>query len=155
MLNIISKTAMALMFASALSMGACTQFNTQVADPLLKDLAQIANTAQTDLQNVENVANAATPPDTDGATCAAAVITVLGQIQKVNAADTTANAGVFTIAEMASLFQPGSAQYNQAQNTIATGCISKANDVLGAANVVALGGVASVLPKLLPLAAAG
>jgi hypothetical protein len=140
--------------AALVALAGCAGFNTQVVDPALKTLAQVANTATADLTNVEAVAKAATPPDTDGFNCAAATLVVLGQIQQVTAANNLSNAGAFTAAEMASLFQPGSAQYNQATNTIASGCVAKANDVLGAANVLAAGGVVAVLPKILPLAAA-
>lgn len=142
-----------LIVAALLALAGCA-LNSTVVDPALKTLAQIGNTAQSDLQNTEAVAKAATPPDTDGYNCAAAVLVVNSQIMQVNAANNTANAGIFTAAEMASLFQPGSAQYNQAVNTIGTGCIAKANDVLGAANVVAAGGVMAILPQVIPLAAA-
>lgn len=141
--------------AAALPLFACSQFNTNVADPAFKSLAQLANTAVADLRVAENVANAATPPDADGYNCAAAAITAIGYIQKVNGAATAGQgAGVFTAAEMASLFQPESAQYKQVVNTVGTGCIAKANDIMGAAQVVAAGGVMAILPQILPLAAA-
>ena len=145
-----------LLFAAAavLSLAACAALNSKVVDPLLTDLQKINATAAADLNNAEAVAKAATPPDTDGANCAAAVLTVQGQIAQVMAANDLSNAGMLTAAEVASLFQPGSAQYNQAENTVATGCIAKANDVLGAAKVVAAGGVAAVLPQIIQLAAA-
>lgn len=135
-------------------LGGCQQFNSQVADPALKTLAQIGNTAVTDATQAKVVALAATPPDTDGANCWTGVITAIGEIQQVNAAAGGANAGVFTTAEMASLYQPGSAQFNQVTNLIASACVAKSNDVLGAANVLAAGGVMAVLPKVIPLAAA-
>ncbi|HUK59367.1 MAG TPA: hypothetical protein VLV50_09065 [Stellaceae bacterium] len=145
-----------LLFAAAavLSLAACAALNSKVVDPLLTDLQKINATAAADLNNAEAVAKAATPPDTDGANCAAAVLTVQGQIAQVMAANDLSNAGMLTAAEVASLFQPGSAQYNQAENTVATGCIAKANDVLSAAKVVAAGGVAAVLPQIIQLAAA-
>lgn len=144
-----------LIFGPVLLAG-CTAFNTAVVDPALKSLAQLANTSVADLQIAENVANAATPTDTDGYNCAVAAVNAIGYIQKVNTAATAGGtkAGVFTAAEMTSLFQPGSAQYKQVTNLIASGCIAKANDVLGAANVLAAGGVMAVLPQILPLAAA-
>lgn len=148
------KTLTAIGLTVAIGLGGCGAFNQNVTDPLLSDLQQINATALSDLQNVENVAKAATPPDTDGYNCAAAVIVVQGQIGQVMAANNMANAGVLTAAEIASLFQPGSAQYDQAENTIATGCIAKANDMLGAAKVLALGGVAAVLPQIIQLSAA-
>lgn len=136
-------------------LGGCQQFNSQVSDPALKTLAQIGNTAVADATQAKAVALAATPPDTDGANCWTGVITAIGEIQQVNAAAGGSNAGVFTTAEMASLYQPGSAQFNQVTNLIASACVAKANDVLGAANVLAAGGVMAVLPKVIPLAAAG
>lgn len=120
-------------------------------------LSRIMNTSSADLQTAQNVANAATPPDLDGARCAAAVLVVQGEVQKVVAAQASGTQGAFTTAEMLSLFQPGSAQFNQAYNTAATGCIAKANDVMGAANVLLAGGIAGVLAAtntVIPLGAA-
>jgi hypothetical protein len=120
-------------------------------------LTKINATGQADLLGVEAVAKAATPADLDGYNCAAAAITVAGQIQQVNtAASSTTGAGVLTAAEMGTLFAPGSAQFNQAQNTLASGCIAKANDVVGPAGVAVGGGVIGLLNagKLLPLVAA-
>lgn len=136
-------------------LGGCQQFNSQVSDPALKTLAQIGNTAVADATQAKAVALAATPPDTDGANCWTGVITAIGEIQQVNAAAGGSNAGVFTATEMASLYQPGSAQFDQVTNLVASACVAKANDVLGAANVLAAGGVMAVLPKVIPLAAAG
>lgn len=120
-------------------------------------LSRIMNTSAADLTTAENVANAATPPDADGAHCAAAVLVVQGEVGKVVAAQGAGTQGAFTTAEMLSLFQPGSAQFNQAYNTVATGCIAKANDVMGAANVLLAGGIAGVLAAtntVIPLGAA-
>lgn len=146
-----------LAILAILVVGGCQQFNTQVASPALQTLAQIGNTAVADAQQAKAVALAATPPDTDGANCWTGVVTAIGEIQQVNSAAASGGkaAGVFTAAEMASLFQPGSAQYNQVTNLVASACIAKANDVVGAANVVAMGGVMAILPKVIPLAAAG
>lgn len=143
--------------AVILTLGACTTINTKIVDPLITTLAKINATATADLLIAQNAAKAATPPDLDGYNCAGAVITVSGQIKQViDAAHATPGAaGVFTTAEIASLFQPGSAQFNQAQNTLASGCIAKANDVAGPAGVAIGGGVVGMLNagKLLPLAA--
>lgn len=135
---------------------ACSTFDTKVVDPLITDLSKINNTAVADLQNVEAVAKAATPPDTDGLNCAAAAITVSGQINAVLAAANTPNAGVLTTAELASLFQPGSAQYDAAKQTLTSGCAAKAQDVLGAAGVLAAGGVVGAIAagQVLPTLAA-
>lgn len=129
----------------------------QVVNPLTTVLSRISNTAAADLQVAESVANAATPPDTDGANCYAAALVVQGNVAKAVAAANVPAAGAFTVAELASLFQPGSQQFNAAQNTLASGCIGKANDVLGPAGVIAGGGVIGILAatnSVLPLAAA-
>lgn len=129
----------------------------KVTTPLITVLSRIANTAGADLTTVISVAQAATPPDNDGALCAQAALVVQGEIARVVAAANVPTAGALTVAELASLFQPGSAQYNLANNTLASGCIGKANDILGPAGVVAAGGVAGVLAAtntILPLAAA-
>lgn len=146
-----------LAFASAtVVMEGCAQLNS-ASSKILQTLAQIGNTAQADAAQAKAVALAATPPDTDGATCWTGVSTAIGEIQQVNTAANAgqSKAGVFTAAEMASLFQPGSAQYNQVVNLVGTACIAKANDVMGAANVVGAGGVMAILPQIIPLAAAG
>lgn len=120
-------------------------------------LSRIMNTSAKDLLTAEAVANAATPPDADGASCAAAVLVVQGEVGKVVAAQGAGTQGAFTTAEMLSLFQPGSAQFDQAYNVVAAGCIAKANDVMGAANVLLAGGIAGVLAAtntVIPLGAA-
>lgn len=133
-----------------------TDINTKIVDPLLTDLAKIGNTVQADLQNVVVVANAATPPDVDGANCATAALTVQGQIAKVLTAANTPAAGVLTTAEVASLFQPGSAQYNQAKQVLTSGCAAKAQDVLGPVGVLAAGGALGAIAsgQVLPILAA-
>ena len=99
----------------------------------LANLTTIANTASSDLTTAVAVANAANPPDVDGAACATAALAVASDIKKVMAATPAgATVGVFTTAEIASLYQPGSAQFNQEVKTIETGCIAKAHDVLQA-----------------------
>lgn len=120
-------------------------------------LSRIMNTSAADLITAENVANAATPPDKDGASCAAAIIVVQSEVNNVVQAQAAGTQGAFTTAEMLSLFQPGSAQFNQAYNVVAAGCIAKANDVMGAANVLLAGGIAGVLAAtntVIPLGAA-
>lgn len=134
----------------------CAALNTKVVDPLIAAIGRIHNTAVADLIGAENVAMAATPVDTDGYNCAAAAIVVGAQINKVLAAANVSGAGVLTTAELASLFQPGSAQYNLAQQKLNSGCSAKATDVLGAAGALAVGGAVGALAtgQLLPLAAA-
>jgi hypothetical protein len=135
---------------------ACSTFNTKVIDPLITALSKIGNTAVADLKTAGNVALAATPPDTDGANCIAGVITVAAQINAVLTAANAPTAGGLTTAELASLFQPGSAQYNAAQQVIVSACAAKAQDVLGAAGVLAAGGVVGALAggQVLPVLAA-
>lgn len=139
-----------------LLLASCAAINTTVVDPLLTDLSKINNTAIADLQQAIKVADAATPPDVDGASCAQSAITVGGQINAVFAAANNGGSatGPLTLAELASLFQPGSIQYDQAKQTLTSGCAAKAQDVLGAAGVLAAGGVVgaiaagSILPTL-------
>jgi hypothetical protein len=139
-----------------LALLACTSFNTKVIDPLITDISKINATGAADLVVSENVAKAATPPDTDGYNCAAAAITVSGEIGQVLAAANVPNAGVVTTGEIASLFQPGSAQYNAVLQTLTSGCAAKAQDVLGPAGLLAAGGVAGAIAagKVLPILAA-
>lgn len=141
---------------AALLLASCTTFNTKVIDPLLTDLGKIGATATADLTVAKSVALAATPPDTDGANCITAALTVAAQINAVNVAAGVPNAGVLTTAELASLFQPGSAQYNQAQQTLVSGCAAKAQDVLGPTGLLAAGGVTAAIAagKVLPILAA-
>ena len=55
-------------------------------------------------------------------------------MQKVLAATPSGGqAGVITAAEVASLYQPGSAQYNWVVTTVETGCIAKLHDINQAA----------------------
>lgn len=125
-------------------------------DPLITVLSRVANTAGTDLTVAENVANAATPKDTDGFTCDAALLTVQGQISAVVTAAHVPTAGVFATAELASLFQPGSQQYNQAKQLIVSGCAAKAQDVMGPTALLGSGvlGALAVGQQIAPLAAA-
>lgn len=133
--------------------GTTTTTPTTPLSPVFQTLAQIGNTALADAQQAVQVAQAATPPDNDGANCwSNGVVPAIQDIAKVNAAANNSNSGVFTAVEMASLFQPQSAQYNYVVNMVGTACIAKANDVLGAANVVAMGGVMAVLPQVIGLA---
>ena len=120
----------------------CTQ---SAADPIITTLTRLADTSVADLTTAKAVALAATPPDTNGATCADAAITVAQSMQKVAAAATGKTVGAFTVAEIASLYQPHSPQYEAAANTLLTGCIAKIRTVKGAA-VATVGDVALVLP---------
>jgi hypothetical protein len=148
---------------SVLALGSsCTMFNTKVIDPLITELGKISAAGLADLTQLEAVAsvpNKALPggiEDADGLACAQAAVVVLTQVQAVNTAASGPGAGALTTAEIASLFQPGSVQYNQATNTLAAGCVAKANDVLGPAGVVAAGGVIgalSITNGILPIAA--
>lgn len=100
---------------------------------LVTALTNLANTGVADFNNVINVANAATPPDVDAVPCAQAGITVVQAMQKVLAATPAGSTvGVFTAAEIASLYQPGSAQTNFVVKTIETGCVAKIHDTIQA-----------------------
>jgi hypothetical protein len=146
---IASLTAVALI-------SGCAAFNTKVVDPLITAISRLNNTATADLVVAENVAKAATPADTDGANCAAGAIVAAGQINAVLVAAGGKSAGAFTTAELSSLFQPGSSQYNAVKQELTTACAAKAQDVLGAAGVLALGGAVGAIASgnILPLAAA-
>lgn len=165
-----------LITLSTLLLGGCaTWFSSHVADPLITTISRLNNTAVSDLGVVIAVAKAATPPDTDGVTCAQGAITVAGQINQVLAAakgqpgspaaaatSTTAAVpavpatapGFFTTAELASIFAPGSPQYQSVKQELTTACAAKALDVLGQQGLLAAGGVIGALAagQILPLA---
>jgi hypothetical protein len=115
-------------------------------------LTRIANTATADLNTAIAVANAATPPDVDGAACAHGVIVVGQAMQKVAAATPSGSVvGAFTVAEIASLYQPGSDQFNWATKTLETACIAKTQDVYHAA--LSTNAVIAAIPSFFSLAA--
>ena len=151
-----------LFLAVPLLLGGCVG---QAVDRITPVLTQIANTAIADLQQQKAVALAATPPDTDGAACAGALpnpavagdlgtgaLAVAAAIQRVAAVTTGQQVGVFTTAEIATLYQPGSAQFNWAVKTLETACIAKVHDVNQAINSTA--GIITAIPSILALAAA-
>jgi hypothetical protein len=127
-----------------------------IADPLITVLSRLSNTAAADLTTAQNVANAATPKDTDGANCAGAALTAQGQVNAVITAAHVPTAGAFTVGELASLFQPGSQQYNLVKQELVSGCAAKAQDVMGPAALLGTGviGALAVGQTVLPLAAA-
>ncbi len=131
MRKFIVTAAAALLCAAALA--GCVAATSAQQQTIVSDLTTIANTAIPDLTTSIAVANAATPPDTAGAACAAATLVVAGNIQKVLAATPAgATVGAFTVAEIASLYAPGSPQFNAAVTTIETGCIAKVHAVIQA-----------------------
>lgn len=133
--------------------GCSLLFPSSTNNGILATLNQIANTATADLNSQIAVANAATPPDVDGAACAQGALTVAAAMQKVLAATPTGSTvGAFTAAEIATLYQPGSAQFNWAVKTLETACIAKVHDVNQAVNSTA--GIITALPGILALAAA-
>ena len=147
--------------AIALLLGACA--SPQATNPLISVLTKISNAGLADIQKAEGVAsvpNANLPggiEDLHGLQCLQASQTLLTQINAINTAANGPGAGAITLAEMASLFQPGSPQFIQAQDTLVAGCNAKAVDVLGPAGVVAAGGIAGAIvsaPQILPLVAA-
>ena len=128
-------------------------------------LTQVGNTLVSDLQAQSAVALAATPPDVDGAQCAGTLpdptkpgdlgtgaLSVAAAIQRVAAVTGGKQVGALTVAEIATLYQPGSAQFNWAVKTLETACIAKIHDVNQAINSTA--GIMTALPSVLALAAA-
>lgn len=130
-----------------------------------KVLTQLGNTLMSDLLQQRAVALAATPPDTDGAQCAGTLptnpadpttgtgaLTVAAAIQNVAAVTAGKSVGALTVAEIASLYQPGSAQFNWAVKVLETGCIAKIHDVNQAINSTS--GIITAIPSVLALGAA-
>lgn len=130
-----------------------------------KVLTQVGNTLTTDLQQQAAVAMAATPPDLDGARCAGTVptnqadpttgtgaLSVAAAIQKVAGVTANKQVGALTVAEIATLYQPGSAQFNWAVTTLETACVAKIHDVNQAVNSTA--GIITAIPSILALGAA-
>jgi hypothetical protein len=116
-----------------LALAGCVQPPASGGQQTLANLTTIANTAQADLTSAIAVANAATPPDTAGAACAQAAMTVGANIRKVIAATPAgATVGIFTSAEIASLYAPNSPQFNAVVTTLETGCIAKLRQTLQA-----------------------
>jgi hypothetical protein len=138
--------------------------NTQNAQ-INKVLTQLGNTLTTDLVQQAKTAMAATPPDLHGAACAGTLpdpakpgdlgtgaLAVAAAIQRVIASTAGVAPGLATQAEIATLYAPGSAQFNWALTTIETGCIAKIHDVNQAIN--STGGIITALPTVLLLASA-
>lgn len=114
-------------------------------------LSQIANTGTADLNGAVAVANAATPPDLDGAQCAQGILTVGAAIKKTaSALPAGTTVGVFTVGEVASLYQPGSAQFVWATNMLGSSCFAKVADVRHAA--LSTDAIIAALPALFQLA---
>lgn len=148
----------------AIGLAGCV--SNSAGNAITSTLTQIANTATSDIQTQINVANAATPPDADGAQCGTAALQVAAAMQKVLAVtapvSTTTNGtttttapvvGVFTLAEIASLYQPGSAQYQAMAKILVSGCAAKVMDLQQAANAnLSVGAIAAAIPTVLALA---
>jgi hypothetical protein len=136
-------------------LGGCAQLNTQVVDPVITALAKINATATADLVKAQKVALAEAPPDQDGFACYASVLVVSGQIAAVMTAAQGPGAGIFTSLQLASAFQPNGAQYNLVTQELRSGCAAKAQDVLGAAGVLAAGGAIGAIAsgQILPMLA--
>ena len=134
------------------SLAGCQVGSTAQSKQIIADLTTISNTAAADMASMIAVANAATPPDTAGATCAAAIQTVGSAMQKVLVATPAGSTvGVFTAGEIASLYAPGSAQFNYVVTTIETGCIAKLHAINQAAQSTA--GLPAALIAALGIAA--
>jgi hypothetical protein len=139
--------------------------NQQQSAQITTVLTQVGNTLTTDLQQQAAVALAATPPDVDGARCAGTVptnpadpttgtgaLSVAAAIQKVAGVTANQQVGALTVAEIATLYQPGSAQFNWAVTQLETACIAKVHDVNQAINSTS--GIITALPSILALGAA-
>ena len=174
--NLLALLTGAALLLSSTACGVSTSQSNQITTIL----TQIGNTLVPDLQQQRLVALAATPPDLDGAQCAgtlsvAAVVAVPATattpaipaspavdatgalavaeaIQKVAAVTNGTAVGALTVAEIASLYQPGSQQFNWALKTLETACIAKVHDINQAVNSTS--GIITALPSILALAAA-
>ena len=151
------------MLALAGCASSSTSTTSSTSNPLFTVLNKISTAGLADIQRVEAVASvpnaglAGGVEDAHGLACAQAAQGVFTQINAVNTAANGAGAGIMTAGEIASLFQPGSPQFTQAQDTLVAGCNAKAVDVLGPQGVVAAGGVIGAMAtvqNILPLVAA-
>ncbi len=155
-----------ILLAAVLPFGlaACGVSQTQ-SDSITKVLTQLGNTLVSDLQAQSAVALAATPPDVDGAQCAGTLpdptkpgdlgtgaLSVAAAIQRVANVTGGKKVGALTVAEIGTLYQPGSAQFNWAVKVLETACIAKVHDVNQAINSTA--GIVGALPSILALGAA-
>ena len=144
---------------------ACSVISQQQSTQINTVLTQVGNTVVSDLQQQAKVAMAATPPDLDGARCAGTMptnpadpttgtgaLSVAAAIQKVAGVTAGKSVGALTVAEIATLYQPGSAQFNWAVTTLETACIAKVHDVNQAINSTS--GIITALPSILALGAA-
>jgi len=153
-----------LIFALALSLAACGIPGTpEQASDVETVLTQLGDTLIADLQQQRAVALAATPADMDGVACVGRVrdptiapdtgtgmLAVADAIQRVAAVTKGKHVGAFTVAEIMSLYQPGSEQFNWAVKTLESACIAKVHDVNQAIN--STNGVIAMLPTLFALA---
>jgi hypothetical protein len=148
-----------------IALTSCTGISANQNTQISAVLTQLGNTLTTSLQQQAAVALAATPPDVDGARCAGTLpnpavpgdlgtgaLSVAAAIQRVAAVTTGQQVGALTLAEIATLYQPGSPQFNWAVTTLETACIAKIHDVNQAVNSTA--GIITALPSVLVLAAA-
>lgn len=149
----------------ALVGGCAGGLNKNQSTEITKVLTQVGNTLTTDLQQQRAVALAATPVDQHGADCAGTLpdpskpgdlgtgaLAVAAAIQRVAAVTDGKAVGALTMAEIGTLYQPGSAQFNWAVTTLESACIAKVHDVNQAINSQA--GIITALPSVLALAAA-
>ncbi len=150
---------------SCLALGACAVVSQDQSSQITTVLTQLSNTLTSDLQQQRLVALAATPPDAHGAACAGTLpnpavqgdlgtgaLSVAAAIQRVAAVTANKPVGALTVAEIGTLYQPGSAQFNWAVTQLETACIAKVHDVNQAVNSTA--GIITALPTVLALGAA-
>lgn len=161
---LLSALAAVLLAVGSISLGGCT-ISSSESQQIETVLTQLGNTLTSDLEEQHAVALAATPPDLDGAQCAGTLpsnpsdattgsgaLTVAAAIQNVAQVTAGKQVGALTVAEIATLYQPGSAQFNWAVKMLETACIAKVHDVNQAINSTA--GIITALPSILALAAA-
>lgn len=146
----MSRTSRLLVSAALGTLLGCTVPSS--TDPTVTNLTTIANAATADLNNGIAVANAATPPAPHLASCYTSILAVNTAMAKVLAATPAGSTvGVFTAAAVASLYQPGSAQFNWTVETIETGCIAEWHDLNQAA--ASMAGMPAALVAALAIAA--
>ena len=150
---------------AAVPLGGCAGISAGSSSQIETVLTQLGNTLTTDLLQQRAVALAATPPDTFGAQCAGTLpdptkpgdlgsgaLAVSAAIQRVAAVTSGQQVGALTVAEIATLYQPGSPQFNWAVTTLETACIAKVHQVNQAINSTS--GIITALPSILVLAGA-
>ncbi len=153
-------------FLALLGLSACVPGSSgsnqiqQALDPLITEATRINNAGLEDLKRIEAIAQVPNPnlpggiEDLHGLQCARAGEQVLTIVQGVQLA-AGKNPGPLAVGEMGTFLIPNTPQFNDARDTLNSGCLLKAQDVLGGPARVALaGGVVAAMvnaPAILPL----